>query len=418
MKDLKPAFGVELDAPYFDEKRWVSPLNWSLEVRDNMHNPDRVLIHDVTLRDGEQTARIAFTPEEKIFLAQEIDKLGVHSIEPGLPATKEDQEVMAELAKMNLNANIVPLVRVKESDVQASFDAGVDGMLLEFAINPYLIRDVYNTDPDSVIDQIVEYSCAAKDAGMYVEFMGWDALRIPDMDYVKKFFCAITERGKLDRITIADTFGMGHPLATYNYIKNLKEWTGASVGYHIHNDYAMATANSIMAVSAGADMIHGSMNGLGERAGNVATEEVAFVLQHLLDIDAGIDLSRLKPLSDLVTEISKTPPARNKAIVGDGLFEVESGIVVHLLDSLKGSALEDCVLPFKPESAGHDPYKVVYGRGTGNHAVRMLLKARNINASDDQVRNITARIKSAALHLKNGLPESFLIQIINEELSK
>ncbi len=417
MKNPEAAFGYELKEPYFNEHRWVSALNGISEVKNQIDSPEKVLIHDVTLRDGEQTARIVFTPEEKLFLAQEIDALGVHSIEPGLPATPEDQQVIAELVKMDLNANIVPLVRVMESDVRASLDANVDGLLLEFGINPFVMRDVYNTDPDSLIDQIAEYSCEAKNAGKYVEFMGWDVTRIPDIKFLEEFFSKLVERAKLDRITIADTFGMGHPLTTYHLIKELKRWTGKPVGYHIHNDFGMATANSIMAVSAGADMIHGSMNGLGERSGNAATEEVAVVLQHLLDIDAGIDLSRLKPLSDLVTEISKARPARNKAIVGEGLFEIESGIVVHAQSKLEKAGFRDAAFPFSPQTVGHHPQEIVYGRGTGNHSVRQMVADKGLKASDEQIANITRTVKSSALHVKNGLPETYINQIVHDELS-
>jgi len=159
MKKLEPAFGVDLKEPAFTDDRWVSPFNWWPEVREQMHAPERVFIHDVTLRDGEQTARIAFTPDEKLFLAQELDKLGVHSIEPGLPVTPEDKEVIKTLATMRLNAKIVPLVRVMESDVEATLDAKADGMLLEFGINPYLMKYVYKKDPDGLIDEAKMLAC-------------------------------------------------------------------------------------------------------------------------------------------------------------------------------------------------------------------------------------------------------------------
>lgn len=416
MKEIDAAFGNELTPPAFNEQRWVSSFNWLPEVRDQMSEPEFVHIHDVTLRDGEQTARIAFTPQEKLFLAGELDKLGVHSIEPGLPATSEDREVMAELSKMGLRAKIVPLVRVKESDVRASLDANVDGLLLEFGINPYIMRDVYNTDPASLISQIAEYAREAKDAGKYVEFMGWDVLRIPDIDFVRSFFTDLVDKAELDRITIADTFGMGHPFAIHHLIGKLKSWTGKPVGFHIHNDYCMATANSVMAVSAGADMIHSSINGLGERAGNVATEEIAFVLQHLLDIEAGIELERLKPISDVVAEISKARPARNKPVVGDGLFEIESGIVVHAAEKIKQAGFDGGILPFKPGTVGHRPVDIVYGRGTGQHSVNELLASKGYSVTEQQAARITQTIKSTGLQLKNGLPDSFVNQIIQDEL--
>ena len=414
MDKLEPAFNVELKEPAFNKDRWVSPFNWWPEVREKMHTPERVYIHDVTLRDGEQTACIAFTPDEKLFLAQQLDKLGVHSIEPGLPATPEDFEVIKTLSGMDLNAKIVPLARVKESDVQATLDANADGMLLEFGINPYLMKYVYKTDPDRLLADITRYAKAAKDAGMYVEFMGWDAFRIDDKVFLEDFFRGLAESPDLDRITVADTFGMGHPFATYAFMRKLKEWTGKPTGFHIHNDYAMAAADSLMAVSAGADMVHSSINGLGERAGNVATEEIAMILQHLLDIDAGINLERLKSISDLFADVSKAKPAKNKPIVGNGLFEVESGIVVHILEALRNTPLDGKLFPFTPETAGHPPYEVILGRGTGIHSIQRLLRESNIEASDEQITTLTNKIKQAGLITKNGLPKTLIDSFLQD----
>jgi len=417
MNNMKNAFGVELEAPAFNDNRWVSPFNWWPQVREQMHQPDKIHIHDVTLRDGEQTARIAFTPDEKLFIAQELNKLGVHSIEPGLPATPEDAAVIKTLAGMGLNAKIVPLVRVMESDVMATIDAKADGMLLEFGINPHLMKYVYNKEPEGLVEEIKTYAKEAKKHGMYVEFMGWDAFRCQEISFLKDFFTGIAESSDIDRVTVADTFGMGHPFATYSFIRQLKEWVNRPVGFHIHNDYGMAAANSLMAVSAGADMVHSSINGLGERAGNVATEEIALILQNLLDIEAGIDLSRLKSVSDIVSEVSKAKPANNKAVVGNGLFEIESGIVVHLIDKLRGTDLDGRLFPFSPESVGHDSIDVVLGRGTGVHSVKRLLRERQIDASDEQIALIASTIKDAGLILKNGLPKTLIDSLLKDNLA-
>ena len=379
-----------------------------------MHTADKIRLHDVTLRDGEQTARIAFTPEEKLYIAQELDKLGVASIESGLPATPEDIEVIKTLSSMSLKAKIVPLVRIMESDVKAAIDAKADGMLLEFGINPHIMKYVYKKDPKSLVQEIKEYAKEAKRNGMYVEFMGWDAFRCDDVGFLQDFFTDLADSEDIDRITVADTFGMGHPLATYEFMRRLIQWTKKPTGFHIHNDYGMAAANSLMAVSAGADTVHTSVNGLGERAGNVATEEMALIFQHLLELDAGIQLDKLKMVSDLVAEVSKAKLAKNKPVVGDGLFEVESGIVVHALESLKGTPLEDAILPFQPSTVGHEPFQVVFGRGTGMHSVRKLLKSRNISASDEQVAELQHRIKAAGLIFKNGLPRAMIDNLILE----
>ncbi len=413
MSKLEDAYGVTIGPPYHEEGRSVSPLNFLPEVQEKLQHPNRVKVHDVTLRDGEQTARIAFTPEEKVFIAEQLNALGVHSIEPCLPVTAEDKEVLKELAGKGFTSKIVPLVRLKEEDVEATLDAKADGMLLEFGINPYLLKYVYQITPETLIDMVSTFAKAGREAGLYVEFMGWDAFRIPDQDYVLRIFGEIAEKGGADRITISDTFGMGHPFATYEMVRKLKQHVGVDVGFHIHNDYGLATAGALMAVAAGADMVHTSVNGIGERAGNVATEEVAITLQHLMGVDTGMDLTRLKMVSDVVAEISRAKPARNKPVVGDGLFETESGIVVHILGGMARTPLgTNYVFPFPPEAVGQPENSVVYGRGSGRHGVGAMLRSRGYEPTDEQVGEVTEAIKQAGLMLKTGLPSTVLDAIV------
>ena len=413
------AFGVTLDGAYFGPGRWVSPLNYLPEVRAQMRFPPRVTVHDVTLRDGEQTARVAFTVDEKLFLAQEMDKIDIPSIEPGLPATEEDREVIRTLVQMKLRARVTPLVRVREDDLEAALACGAPGMVLEFGINPFLIKYAYNMTPEQLVEKVVALSRRAKDeGGMYVEFMGWDTFRIPSLDYVKRFFGEILERGAIDRITVSDTFGMAHPLAMRFLITRLREWfPDTPLGLHIHNDYGQATASALMAIASGVDEVHCSVNGLGERAGNVATEEVIVACEHLLGVPTGVRLEGLYRLSQMVAEISKIRPASNKPIVGSGLFEVESGIVIHILRQFRATPLGELALfPYPPELVGREGPTLVAGRGTGRNYVEMTLEELGLEATTAQAEEIVRRVKSVALRLKNALPAAVYHGIIREVL--
>lgn len=416
---MKPAFGVQLQEPYFTDDKWVAPYFFTPEVQEEISPPAKVQIHDVTLRDGEQAPRTAFTPDEKLFIARALDRLGVDSIEPGLTVTGEDREVIATLTGMGLTSKIVPLCRVKSEDVQTCLNLHTDGVLLEISVNPFLLRDVFNKAPEALIDEVVEYAEEFHKQGMHVEFMGWDAFRIPDFDYLERFFSALAQRAVLDRITVADTFGMSHPFAMFKFIRKMRSWTGLPIGLHIHNDFGMATALSVMAISAGADEIHSSINGIGERAGNVATEEVAVALQHLYNIDAGIDLSQIANVSEIVAETSKVQRSRNKPIVGSGLFEVESGIIVHVIDNLRNSEIGQYgFFPFRPGIVGREEYVVIPGRGTGKHSVEVFLQELGLEADSDTIDRIVSRIKDAALVMKNALPKTMLNRIIAEEVGR
>lgn len=415
---VEEAFGFAPKKPYFETgKKWASPHNFSPEVRNLFSLPERVLIHDVTLRDGEQTPGVAFTPKEKVHLALMLDRLGVHSIEPGLPATPEDREVIKTLMELRPRARVVPLTRIKEEDVSAVIELGCDGMLLEFGINPYLLKYVYRITPDILIEQIAQFAKAGKEKGMYVEFMGWDAFRVEEW-YLRDFFQAVAPY--VDRVTISDTFGMGHPFATFRLVSNLRSWTGKPVGFHIHNDFGLALAGSLMAISAGADMVHTSMNGLGERAGNVATEELVLALEYLMGVPTGVDLSQLASVSAAFAEVSKVPLAPNKPVVGRRLFDVESGIVVHILQELEKTPLGgNAIFPYPPTLVGREPYQVQYGRGSGKNSVRMLLERLepNVQIPEEKIEKVTQKIKEAGLVLKSLLPDSILKQIVREVLS-
>lgn len=417
---IEPAFGVGLEPPYFVGNHWVSPFNYAPEVRDSWVIPEKIEIHDVTLRDGEQTARVVFTPEEKIHLALELDALGVASIESGLLVTKEDREVATTLTKMRLRAKVKPLVRVRKEDVEHALECGVPAIVLEFTINPYLLKYCYDTTPKELARQIIEFSNTLKAAGIAVEFMGWDTFRIPSLEYLHEFFREILDKGSIDRLTISDTFGMAHPSAVAFMFRKLRSFfPGLPLGFHIHNDFGMATASALVALTSGASSVHSTVNGLGERAGNAATEEVAVGLQHLLGVDAGIKLDRLNRVARIFAEASKRPLPPNKPIVGSALFEVESGIVVHILKRLRESELGEAGFsPYPPEKVGQTPYTVIAGRGTGHHAVHVLLDSMELSATEDQVAELVDRVKQLSLVLKNGLPDQLFrdlaLQVVNQ----
>lgn len=409
-----------LKEPYFTEQKWVSHLNYIDEIRSQMKIPEKVIVHDVTLRDGEQTAGIVFTENEKIFLAKELDKLGVPLIEVGTPAVSdEDKRAFKRLSEMNLKAKTIALCRIIEKDVELAIECKADGIFLETSINPYFLKHVLGMSVDDLIKEVIKCAKMAKEAGLFVEFCGWETFRVSNLDVVRKIFTEVVKNVEIDQIGISDTFNQAHPLAVQYLVRIIKEWVpDVPLSFHIHNDFGFATGSALMAIVSGAEAIECSINGLGERAGNVATEEIVSALEILMDIKTGIDLKEIYRVSKLVEEISKLKVSRLKPIVGEGIFDSESGIIVDANLKLENKlGLKDSFYPYSPTIFNRES-KFVAGKKSGRSYVEYILKNKGITASEDQVKEILQKIKETGIILKSILPDDAINKIIEEVINK
>ncbi|HBY57134.1 MAG TPA: homocitrate synthase [Candidatus Atribacteria bacterium] len=405
--------------PYFTNEKWVPHLNFSEEIRSKMDIPKKIIIHDVTLRDGEQTAGIVFTEDEKVFIAQELDRIGIPLIEVGTPAVSDDDKrVFRRLSEMNLRAKTLALSRVIEKDVELAIENKADGIFLETSINPYFLKHVVGWDVNELIKRAIRCTKLAKKAGLFVEFCGWETFRVSNLDVIKRVFSEIVDKVEVDQIGISDTFGQAHPLVVQFLVKKMKEWVpDVPLSFHIHNDFGLATGSVMMAVVSGVDAVECAFNGLGERAGNVATEEVIASLELLMNIDTGINLKEIYRVSKLVEEISKLKVARTKSIIGDGIFDCESGIVVDANIKLeKKLGLKDSFFPYSPSVFGRKS-KYVGGKKSGKAFVKNILIEKGLSATDEQITKILEKVKSRGIILKNILSDQELDMIVEEEIS-
>jgi isopropylmalate/homocitrate/citramalate synthase len=211
-------------------------------------------------------------------------------------------------------------------------------------------------------------------------------------------------------VTIADTFGMSHPLAVQQFFKRFRSWfPGKMLEFHCHNDYGMAVANALCAVTGGANSVHTAINGLGERAGNIALEEFAIVAQTAMGLRLGLNLERLAPLCRLVEQTSRFPVAGNKPVCGRNLFNVDSGLIIHILSKSAAAGVPATVMmPYMPEMVGRSDLRYVAGKGAGGAAIDLFLKEAGIAASDGQKREILSRLKAHSTLTKSFLsPEEF-----------
>ena len=408
---------------HIDEKFWGTEFNYLDEVTKLYDLPDYVNIHDVTLREGDQTPGCVLKTEEKIELAKELDDLGVDVIEMFAMVSQDDRDALAELSKPGVlkHAKLASLSRALPGDIDAVVKCGVKRVCMEGPGNLWTNQNIIGIETEEqVIKSFVEAIKYAKNSGIeHVAVGAWDCARGTSLDFLEKFTKAIVEAGA-DEVCYADTFGFTLPWTVQHIIKKYREWAGENVAIsvHFHNDYGLATANSLAAVAAGASSVQVSMNGLGERFGNTPLDEVALHLALTMNVKTDIKLEKLYPVSKKLEAMSKIAIPENKPVVGERGFKMGSGLVVDMLAKAEKLNMTNSGLPFLPELVGRPPYEVVYGKGVGTNMVANFIKDMGLEATKEQSREISELIKNEALMIKGLLPEFRVKEIINNHLQK
>lgn len=402
--------------PHLTDSYWVTELNHLPEVRREFDLPAKVRIHDVTLREAEQAPHIVLRPDEKLRIYDALDDMGVHSVEVFPIISEDDRELAKELCRRRKNAKIFFLCRWIRSEVDFALEAGADGVVTEGPGHPWLAQTVIGKDEDQLVAMAVDVTKYAKDSGLYTVAMPWDTLRAP-LSFLERMYKSLVYEAGADSVTIADTFGFGLPWTIAHLVRTLRGWVpGVPVEMHAHNDFGLATSVMLSAVAAGAEVVHTSVDALGERAGNAATDEVVLGIETLLGVDTGVRMDRLYPVSHLVAELAKVPVAPNKPVVGDNEFTIESGQVVYLVERLIKAGR-----PFQaytPELIGRKGFDVILGKMSGGEVVANRLAALGIEADKEQVAEILARVKREASVRKWSIPDEVLENLAREVLGE
>jgi len=318
-------------------------------------------------------------------IAQKIDSLGVDIIEAGSAITSEGERAsIKEITKAGLNAEICSYCRIKKEDIDAALSCDVASIHLVVPVSDLHIQQKLKKDRESVREMAVEMTEYAKSHGLIVELSGEDASRA-DLEYLKSVYNAGIDAGA-ERLCFCDTVGILLPENTYNIFEDLSQLR-APISIHCHNDFGMATANTVSALRAGASEAHVTINGIGERAGNTSLEEVVMVLYSLYKLKTRIDIKGLYTTSRLVSRLSGIPVAPNKSIVGGNAFTHEAGIHVHGL--LANTATYE---PITPELVGRER-KIVLGKHAGRSSVVLALKELGLSANDKQIDDVVIRMK-------------------------
>ncbi len=345
----------------------------------------RIRFLDTTLRDGEQTPGVSLGMDEKLTIAQGLDSLGVDVIEAGSAMTSEGERLAIKaIANSGLKAEICSYVRALTADIDTALACDVDSVHLVVPVSDLHIRIKMKADRETVVQRAVDVTEYARDHGLIVELSGEDASRA-DLDFLAGLYKAGIEAGA-DRLAFCDTVGVLVPEVAGETFSRLTR-LGAPISIHCHNDFGMATANTIAALRAGASQAHVTVNGIGERAGNTSLEEVVMALESLYQIDTGIRCEDIYQLSRMVSRMTGLLVAPNKAIVGENAFTHEAGIHVHGL--LADTSTYE---PMHPETVGRKR-RIVLGKHAGRASVELAMREFGLPVTPQQLTEIVARVK-------------------------
>ncbi len=355
----------------------------------DLSTPATVEIFDTTLRDGEQTPGVALSLGDKVRIAQLLDELGVDVIEAGFPRTsKGEQEAIRQICSLGLKAKVCGLARCSKQDIDSAVNSGVNYVHVFIATSEGHMKHKLKMSKEEVRAKAVEAVEYARSRGVMVEFSCEDGTRT-DLEFLKEMHRAVQEAG-VDKINLPDTVGTMSPAAMEYLVSEVMKVTKVPLSIHCHDDFGLATANSLAAVRKGARQVHVCVNGLGERAGNAALEEVVMGLLAFLNVRTNVNSKRLGITSKTVARMTGMPVPDNKAIVGNNAFAHESGIHVHgvLKDPSTYEALS-------PELVGMQR-SIVMGKHTGAHSVKEKLREYGIFLPDELLVEVVEKVKRLA----------------------
>ena len=405
------------DGPWKTDNWFVSPWNYLPEVTEGFQPPKQVKIHDITLRDGEQQAGIIFSKDDKIRIAEKLAEAGVHRIEAGMPAVSPaDEAAIREIVKRNLGPEIFCFSRCMVDDVKRAADCGVDGVIMEIPSSEHLIKYAYQWPMEKAIDLSIKATATAREMGLYTVFFTIDGSRA-DMDWFLNLIEKVATEGHMDAFTLVDTFGVLSPHGASYFTKRVKERIDKPLEIHFHADFGLAVANTIRAVLAGAEVIHSTVTGIGERTGNAPMEETVLALLTLYGIDTGIRYDKLNELSKLVQELSGTKIPTNRPFIGDMAYDIESGIVTSWYKNVFNSYPTE-IFPVHPNFIGHRAPQILMGKKSGVDNVALWSEKLGISLNEDEVKGVLEQVKLQSHDLKRVLNEAEFKKIIEKVKAK
>ena len=381
---------------------WPSPFNEPVRTERRA----AVEFADCTLRDGEQQAGVALDRHAKLEIAHTLDELGVYEIEAATPASgDEDRSAVRDICRAGLHAKISVVSRALVADIDEAVALGVWGVRISFPIGPlqrkHKLKDITHGE---YVRRAVEVTAHAKKRGLYVVFSPYDTTRV-ELPFLLEVVGELAKAG-VDRLRIVDTTGCATPEGISRLVRDVAVAApDLPLEIHCHDDFGLATANTVAAVVAGAAYVSSTINGIGERSGNAATEEVALVLEGLYGIATGLDLGKLAVTSSTVARLSQVPLAPNKAVTGAGAFRHEAGMVV-------AGVLQDpfTAEPYEPLLVGQTR-QIVVGKKSGLAAIAYKVRESGLKLAQENLVGLLEAVKSLATEKGRALTDAEFIEL-------
>jgi isopropylmalate/homocitrate/citramalate synthase len=403
-----------MNQPWKTDRWFTSCWNHIEEVSTERRPPDKVRFHDVTLRDGEQQAGVVYSLDDRLSLARALAAAGVDRIETGMPAdSAEDAKLLEDLAGENLDAELMAFAPCIPKDVLTARSLGANGVVLKVTTSEHLLREGGGRSVAWAIGAAVEALAAARESDLYSVLFTIDSTRTPVSDYLA-FLEGVCSQAPPDAIAVADSYGVALPEAIASVVRLLRKRFSLPIEIHCHDDFGLATANTLAGIAAGAEVAHVTLCGIGERAGNASLEETAVALRCLYGIDTGVHLEKLYALCSLAQKAGGFGIPSNRAIVGDGLYRIQTNVVAELHRRCKDHAPLE-YLPFLPELVGRPGVEIVLGKGSGKASVVEHLAQRGLEWPAPKLERLAERVREQAARERRLLAGNDLDRLIAQE---
>jgi isopropylmalate/homocitrate/citramalate synthase len=381
-------------------------LIWTGSLNDAYRIGGRVGLYDTTLRDGEQTVGVVLDPEQKLEIARLLDGLGIDRVEAGFPrVSKDDWDAVRLISSAGLRAQVWGFSRAVPADLEALVELGVPASVIESPISD-LKLNALGVDRETMLGRITSAMRFAREHGILAAFFGVDSTRAEPGFYERVYRSAV-EAGAQE-VVVVDTLGIASPEAVAELVGRTVEWVGPDVPVHFHghNDFGLATASAVAAVRAGARWIQGTINGMGERAGNANLGEAALTLRALYGVESNLRLDRIREVSHEVQRLAGYELEPWKPVTGDTLFRRESGAVASQFHD------PPSIEPYSSQLVAAER-AIVLGKKSGLDSIRIKAEELGLDVPEERRADLLAKVKELGARKRGLVTDDEFVELVN-----